>query len=62
MLIIFIDIKGLNYYKFIPTGGTVNQTYYIKFQNKIKKYIDLCTQKRIIRVEFLNTVSHYYKK
>ncbi|KAE9534118.1 hypothetical protein AGLY_008854 [Aphis glycines] len=41
MLIIFFDIKGLIYYEFVPTGQTVNQTYYkeilIKLREKIRK-------------------------
>ncbi|KAE9537933.1 hypothetical protein AGLY_005905 [Aphis glycines] len=41
MLITFFDIKDLIYYKFVPTGQTVNQTYYkevlIKLREKIRK-------------------------
>ena len=41
MLITFFDIKGLIYYEFVPTGQTVNQTYYkevlIKLREKIRK-------------------------
>uniref|UniRef100_A0A2S2QUU6 Uncharacterized protein n=1 Tax=Sipha flava TaxID=143950 RepID=A0A2S2QUU6_9HEMI len=39
MLIIFIDIKGLNYYNFFSTGGRVNQTYYIKVLIKLQEII-----------------------
>ncbi|KAE9525596.1 hypothetical protein AGLY_014123 [Aphis glycines] len=35
---------------------------YQKKINNIEKYIDLYTQKRITRLEFLNAVCHYYKK
>jgi hypothetical protein len=37
-------------------------TRYQKKINNFQKYIDLYIQKRITRVEFLNTVSHYYEK
>jgi len=41
MLITFCYIKGLIYYEFVPTGQTVNQTYYneviIQIREKIRK-------------------------
>jgi len=41
VLITIFDIKGLIYYEFVPTGQTVNQTYYkevlIKLREKIRK-------------------------
>ncbi|KAF0740779.1 protein GVQW3-like [Aphis craccivora] len=39
MLITFFDIKGLIYYEFVPTGQTVNQTYYKEVLIKLREKI-----------------------
>jgi hypothetical protein len=38
MLLTFFDISGLVHYKFVPTGETVNQVYYIEAHGNGPKF------------------------
>jgi len=35
MLLIFFDIRGIVHYKFVPTGQTVNQVYYLEVLGRL---------------------------
>ncbi|KAL4135073.1 hypothetical protein QTP88_006730 [Uroleucon formosanum] len=65
-IFVFIDVlTQLQIYTYILMQNTdtiPSTTQYQKKINNIEKYIDLYTQKRITRVEFLNAVCYYYKK
>jgi hypothetical protein len=65
-IFVFIDVltqlKIDIYILMQNTGTRPSTTWYQKKINNIQKYINLYTQKHITKVEFLNTVSHYYKK
>jgi len=40
MLLMVSDIRGIVYYKFVPTGQTVNQVYYLEVLGSLREKLD----------------------
>ena len=39
MLLTFFSIRGIVHYKFVPTGQTVNQVYYLKALERLREKV-----------------------
>ena len=39
MLLTFFDIRGIVHYKFVPTGQTVNQVYYLEVLERLREKV-----------------------